>query len=283
MGIKSSDKPKLKHKKGLWSPEEDQRLRNYLLKHSHACWSSVPVNAGLQRNGKSCRLRWINYLRPGLKRGIFTVQEEETILTLHRLLGNKWSQMAQHLPGRTDNQIKNYWHSHLKKKLAKLEEMEAHIKTQCSTTTSRSENTDSSVTSENLSYELLMNQMEKSSRQNNDLAEDGHKSSLPKLLFAEWLSLENVHSRSSVNSGNEQVISMAGFNNHNTSFVQDCFMNGYLLNEGAFRGDLRAGFSNDLMEEMLNSGFKIEDQISGIELVDSTSGHDICNNDVLYI
>lgn len=46
-------------------------------------------NAGLQRNGKSCRLRWINYLRPGLKRGFFTVHEGETILSLHRRLGNK--------------------------------------------------------------------------------------------------------------------------------------------------------------------------------------------------
>jgi len=44
---------------------------------------------GLQRNGKSCRLRWINYLRPGLKRGKFSKQEEETILTLHHMLGNK--------------------------------------------------------------------------------------------------------------------------------------------------------------------------------------------------
>ncbi|KAJ6672067.1 MYB DOMAIN PROTEIN 55 [Salix viminalis] len=50
MGCKSSDKPrqkqKLKHRKGLWSPEEDQRLRNHVLKHGHGCWSSVPINAG---------------------------------------------------------------------------------------------------------------------------------------------------------------------------------------------------------------------------------------------
>jgi transcription factor MYB, plant len=45
--------------------------------------------AGLQRNGKSCRLRWINYLRPGLKHGMFTLEEEEKIMGLHSLLGNK--------------------------------------------------------------------------------------------------------------------------------------------------------------------------------------------------
>ncbi|KAJ0099155.1 hypothetical protein Patl1_20110 [Pistacia atlantica] len=81
MGFKSSDKPKLKHKKGLWSPEEDQRLRNYVLKHGHACWSSVPVNAGLQRNGKSCRLRWINYLETRIKaRNVYCTRRRNNLV-----------------------------------------------------------------------------------------------------------------------------------------------------------------------------------------------------------
>lgn len=45
MGCKA-DKPKQKHKKGLWSPDEDQKLRDYILRHGHGCWSSVPINAG---------------------------------------------------------------------------------------------------------------------------------------------------------------------------------------------------------------------------------------------
>ncbi|URE48440.1 MYB family transcription factor [Musa troglodytarum] len=80
----------------------------------------LPVIAGLQRCGKSCRLRWTNYLRPDIKRGEFSPQEEKTIVQLHALLGNRWSAIASHLPKRTDNEIKNYWNTHLKKRLAKV-------------------------------------------------------------------------------------------------------------------------------------------------------------------
>ena len=121
---------KQKLRKGLWSPEEDEKLLNYITKHGHGCWSSVPklagiyitilvsslsvytiitiyersaitqyfhfhflciycIMAGLQRCGKSCRLRWINYLRPDLKRGAFSQEEENLIIELHAVLGNR--------------------------------------------------------------------------------------------------------------------------------------------------------------------------------------------------
>ncbi|KAE8674960.1 hypothetical protein F3Y22_tig00111708pilonHSYRG00369 [Hibiscus syriacus] len=86
-----------KHKKGLWSPEEDEKLVNYMLTNGQGCWSDVARNAGLQRCGKSCRLRWINYLRPDLKRGAFSPQEEEIIVHLHSILGNrKYSNCLHH-------------------------------------------------------------------------------------------------------------------------------------------------------------------------------------------
>ncbi|CAN4080543.1 unnamed protein product [Withania somnifera] len=106
-----------KLRKGLWSPEEDERLMNYMLTNGQGCWSDIARNAGLQRCGKSCRLRWINYLRPDLKRGAFSPQEEELIVHLHSILGNRWSQIAASLPGRTDNEIKNFWNSTIKKRL----------------------------------------------------------------------------------------------------------------------------------------------------------------------
>ncbi|XP_078169418.1 transcription factor MYB61-like [Carex rostrata] len=108
---------KQKLRKGLWSPEEDEKLLRHITKYGHGCWSSVPKLAGLQRCGKSCRLRWINYLRPDLKRGSFSPDEENLIIELHAVLGNKWSQIAAQLPGRTDNEIKNLWNSCIKKKL----------------------------------------------------------------------------------------------------------------------------------------------------------------------
>ncbi|KAL2553310.1 Transcription repressor MYB4 [Forsythia ovata] len=103
--------------KGAWTKEEDERLVNYIKQHGEGCWRSLPKAAGLLRCGKSCRLRWINYLRPDLKRGNFTTEEEEFIINLHSLLGNKWSLIAARLPGRTDNEIKNYWNTHIKRKL----------------------------------------------------------------------------------------------------------------------------------------------------------------------
>ncbi|XP_004499875.1 transcription factor MYB83-like [Cicer arietinum] len=108
---------KNKLRKGLWSPEEDEKLVRYMITKGQGCWSDIARNAGLQRCGKSCRLRWINYLRPDLKRGAFSPQEEELIIHLHSILGNRWSQIAARLPGRTDNEIKNFWNSTLKKRL----------------------------------------------------------------------------------------------------------------------------------------------------------------------
>ncbi|KAK8642965.1 hypothetical protein V6N13_012286 [Hibiscus sabdariffa] len=103
--------------RGAWTKEEDDRLIHYIRVHGQGSWRSLPKAAGLLRCGKSCRLRWLNYLRPDLKRGNFSEDEDQLIIKLHGLLGNKWSLIAGRLPGRTDNEIKNYWNTHIKRKL----------------------------------------------------------------------------------------------------------------------------------------------------------------------
>lgn len=108
-------------KKGPWTPEEDIILVSYIQEHGPGNWRAVPTNTGLLRCSKSCRLRWTNYLRPGIKRGNFTDHEEKMIIHLQALLGNRWAAIASYLPQRTDNDIKNYWNTHLKKKLKKLQ------------------------------------------------------------------------------------------------------------------------------------------------------------------
>ncbi|KAI4303854.1 hypothetical protein MLD38_039443 [Melastoma candidum] len=139
------------YKKGLWTVEEDRILAEYVEVHGKGKWNRIPlatgarvsleyavlmimlcremdecclvaaVVVGLRRSGKSSRLRWVNYLSPNVKRGDFTHEEEDLIIRLHNLLGNRWSLIAGRLPGRTDNQVKNHWNSHLRKKISSID------------------------------------------------------------------------------------------------------------------------------------------------------------------
>ncbi|XP_004964229.2 transcription factor RAX1 [Setaria italica] len=107
-------------KRGPWSEEEDARLRSYIEQHGGAVaggWMALPRKAGLRRCGKSCRLRWLNYLRPGVRHGGFSPEEDRAICALYAAVGSRWSLIAAYLPGRTDNAVKNYWNTRLKKKL----------------------------------------------------------------------------------------------------------------------------------------------------------------------
>ncbi|XWS51849.1 hypothetical protein CRYUN_Cryun11dG0017700 [Craigia yunnanensis] len=103
-------------KKGPWTAAEDAVLAEYVRSHGEGNWNAVQKNTGLARCGKSCRLRWANHLRPNLKKGAFSPEEERIIVELQAKMGNKWARMATQLPGRTDNEIKNYWNTRVKRR-----------------------------------------------------------------------------------------------------------------------------------------------------------------------
>nr|GEV29024.1 transcription factor MYB90-like [Tanacetum cinerariifolium] len=104
----------LKLRKGAWTAEEDMLLKKCIEMFGDGKWHLVPLKAGLNRCRKSCRLRWLNYLRPNIKRGDFGEDELDLMLRLHKLLGNRWSLIAGRIPGRTANDVKNYWNTHIR-------------------------------------------------------------------------------------------------------------------------------------------------------------------------
>lgn len=116
----SSSDDDIELRRGPWIMEEDNLLVHYITNHGEGRWNMLAKHAGLKRTGKSCRLRWLNYLKPDVKRGNLTPQEQLLILELHSKLGNRWSKIAQYLPGRTDNEIKNYWRTKVQKQARNL-------------------------------------------------------------------------------------------------------------------------------------------------------------------
>ncbi|XP_078178495.1 transcription factor MYB59-like [Carex rostrata] len=157
-------------RKGPWTEQEDLQLVWFVRLFGERRWDFLAKVSGLNRTGKSCRLRWVNYLHPGLKRGRMTAQEEQLVLELHAKWGNRWSRIARKLPGRTDNEIKNYWRTHMRKKAQEEKKGSAASASPSSPSFSSTVTTTTSNNNEEQSSEIGPNENE------NKEAMDGHNS-----------------------------------------------------------------------------------------------------------
>ncbi|KAK7263284.1 hypothetical protein RJT34_30871 [Clitoria ternatea] len=202
-------------KRGPWSPEEDAKLKSYIDHHgTGGNWIALPQKIGLKRCGKSCRLRWLNYLRPNIKHGGFSEEEDNIICSLYVNIGSRWSIIAAQLPGRTDNDIKNYWNTRLKKKLLGKQRKEQQAQAQAR----RVCNIKQEIKTESENFMLPMGIMSQSPYWPTQLPWPMSTTSLPDFhLNNQTLSLKNLANNNIVTT-NTMVNSQYSFDN---SLTQD--------------------------------------------------------------
>lgn len=111
--FKNIRQPKNVPVKGTWSFEEDEALRKAVSGSQPILWDDVAKQVK-GRTPKQCRERWLYRLHPELKKTPFEKWEDELIYEQKKKIGNRWTQIAMQLPGRTSCSVKNRWYTVLR-------------------------------------------------------------------------------------------------------------------------------------------------------------------------
>ncbi|XP_027363154.1 transcription factor MYB27 [Abrus precatorius] len=212
-------------RKGTWLQEEDEQLTSFVTRLGERRWDSLAKVAGLRRSGKSCRLRWMNYLRPNLKHGHFSDEEEQLIFQLQQQWGNKWSKIARRLPGRTDNEIKNYWRTHLKKRPRVQQEGECKYKSENAAQDFNQKSID--LASKDYNHEIFC--LQESEWETNDSSTDTFplsdwelRSSPYETRILDWMAkLQDGYGEKELEQDCNSIVTF-NYNNNPQEFVEGC-------------------------------------------------------------
>ncbi|CAN8244424.1 unnamed protein product [Cochlearia groenlandica] len=215
------------NRRGPWSEQEDILLINFVRLFGDRRWDFVAKVSGLNRTGKSCRLRWVNYLNPGLKRGKMTPQEESLVLELHGKWGNRWSKIALKLPGRTDNEIKNYWRTYMRKKSQEKKCLMSPSSSSSSITTTTTQETVRSSVKVNQEREEGYYSMDDIWREIDQCGENVIKPVKDTYYSEQYLNFPLMESNMDVNESKMSSFAidecLHSFDQHGGSFWSSCF------------------------------------------------------------
>eukprot|EP00187_Rhodella_violacea_P014744 CAMPEP_0184718372 /NCGR_PEP_ID=MMETSP0314-20130426/7589_1 /TAXON_ID=38298 /ORGANISM="Rhodella maculata, Strain CCMP 736" /LENGTH=253 /DNA_ID=CAMNT_0027182107 /DNA_START=22 /DNA_END=783 /DNA_ORIENTATION=- len=104
-----------------WTTQEDEQLVALVARRGAAQWDAYAREFFEARTGRQLRLRWMNHLRPAVRPRPWSSEEDAVVIAAHKEMGNSWVGIARKMEGRSDNDVKNRFHT-LMRRMKKIEE-----------------------------------------------------------------------------------------------------------------------------------------------------------------